>query len=63
MKRYSLLLFSVIISSIRNHSPIILPKYSDPTDDNLIPDVYFYKIKVDATSMTFIKTNKMIFTR
>jgi len=35
----------------------------NPTEDNLIPGVYFYKIKVDATSTTFIKTNKMIFTR
>jgi hypothetical protein len=35
----------------------------NPVDDNLIPGIYLYKIKVDGVSTTFIKTNKMIFTR
>jgi hypothetical protein len=35
----------------------------NPVDDKLIPAIYLYKIKVDGVTTTFIKTNKMIFTR
>jgi hypothetical protein len=35
----------------------------NPVDDNLMPGVYLYKIKVDGVTTTYVKTNKMIFTR
>ena len=35
----------------------------NPMDDNLKPGVYLYKIKVDGLTTTFVRTNKMIFTR
>jgi FlaG/FlaF family flagellin (archaellin) len=35
----------------------------NPVDDNLMPGIYLYKIKVDGETTTFIKINKMIFTR
>jgi hypothetical protein len=35
----------------------------NPMDDNLKPGVYLYKIKVDGVTTTFVRTNKMIFTR
>jgi hypothetical protein len=35
----------------------------NPVDDNLMPGVYLYKIKVDGVTTSFLKFNKMIFTR
>ena len=35
----------------------------NPVDDNLQAGVYLYKIKVDGVTTTYVKTNKMIFTR
>jgi hypothetical protein len=35
----------------------------NPLDNNLMPGVYFYKIKVDGVTTTYVKTSKMIFTR
>jgi hypothetical protein len=32
-------------------------------DDNLKPGVYLYKIKIDGVTTTFVRTNKMVFTR
>jgi hypothetical protein len=35
----------------------------NPSDNNLVPGIYLYKIKVDGETTTYNKINKMIFTR
>jgi hypothetical protein len=35
----------------------------NPADFNMVPGVYIYKIKVEGTNSTFVRFNKMIFTR
>jgi len=35
----------------------------DPMDDNLKPGLYLYKINVDGVTTTFVRTQKMVFSR
>ena len=35
----------------------------NPIDNNLKPGIYLYKIRVDGVTTTFLRTNKMVFTR